>query len=276
MRKITAKRSRPEQFRGVHKCPRQSIESCTGKDFKSWLKGCAIGSSVLCQWAHKGSISNHPANFQLEDTIIQEKIREAYKHFHLLKADPDCQDTWIAGLIQAQAQAEGMLTKSLWKQHRQTEKARTTTRLVQAALHSNTRYGTLQAVIGPTPEGQCQEFASKYSLERACLDEAGHWFSQANDTPLLEHPIIKWFGETGTNKPAFKQVLSGKFCHEPENIYIQKLLQQLKNQNKYKKLHQELSKTTLTDGEKCKNLPHLPYREFILAIIWLEHSTPTM
>jgi len=192
-----------------------------------------------------------------------------------LKADPDHCDTWIANLIQAQAQAKGMSMESLWKQHRQTKKARTTARLVQAALQSNTRYGPLQAVIGPTPEGQCQEFSSKYLLEKACLDEAGHRFSQANDTPLLQNPVLKWFGETGTNKPTFEQVLSGKFSLEQDNIYITKLLSQLKNQNKYQKLHQDLSKTTLTDGEKCKNPFHPHYPVSILATIWLEHSTLT-
>jgi len=137
------------------------------------------------------------------------------------------------------------------------------------------RYGPLQVVIGPTPNGQHQEFTSKYSLEKACLDEAGHQFLQANDTPLLQNPIIKWFGETGTNKPAFKQVLLGKFCLKQDNIYFTKLLNQLKNQNKYKKLHQDLSKTTPMDGEKHENPLHPPYQAFILATIWLEHSTLT-
>jgi len=83
-----------------------------------------------------------------------------------------------------------------------------------------TLYGTLQAVTGPTPDGQCQEFSTKYLLKKACLDEAGHWFLQANDTPLLQNPMIKWFGETGTNRLTFKQVLLGKFNLKPDNIYV--------------------------------------------------------
>jgi len=49
----------------------------------------------------KGSIMNHSDNFHLDSLIIQEIIRAVYKSFHLLKANPDCWDTWIANLIQA-------------------------------------------------------------------------------------------------------------------------------------------------------------------------------
>jgi len=90
----------------------------------------------------------------------------------------------------------------------------------------NTRYGALQAVTGPTAKGHQQEFSSKL-LEKACLDEAGHQFLQANDTPLLQNPMIQWFGETGTNRPSFKQVLLAKFHHEIGNPYVEKLLQHL-------------------------------------------------
>jgi len=100
------------------------------KGLQSRLKGSAIGSSVLRQRAKKGGITNHPSNFHLNLSIIQEQIQLAYKSFNLLKADPDCCNTWITNLIQAQAQAKGTSTKSIWKQHRQTEKARNTARLV--------------------------------------------------------------------------------------------------------------------------------------------------
>ncbi len=43
----------------------------------------------------KGGILHHQDNFQLDNLIIQEKIQEAYKSFHLLKANPD---TMILGL----------------------------------------------------------------------------------------------------------------------------------------------------------------------------------
>jgi len=76
------------------------------------LKGSAIGSSVLRQRAKKGGIANYHHNYSLEPATIQEKIRQAYKSFNLLKADPDRRDTWLSNLIQAQAQAKGTSTKT--------------------------------------------------------------------------------------------------------------------------------------------------------------------
>ena len=212
----------------------------------------------------------------VEPTTTQEKIQDAYKQFHLLKADPDWYDTWIANLIQAQVQAKGTSTKSLWEQHRQTEKARTMAQLVQSALRSNTQHGKLQAVTRPTSEGNRQEFSSKYLLEKACLDEAGHQFLQANNTPLLQHPMIKWFGEIGTNRPTFKQVLSGKFNPDTDNMYVRNLLQQLKRPENVLELLQDLFRITLMAGEKHENPCHLLYWAFTLVTIWPGHSTQTL
>jgi len=65
-------------------------------------------------------------------------------------------------------------------------------------------------------------------LEKACLDKAGWQFSQANNTPLLQEPMLQQFGEIGTNRPEFKKVLAGKSNHHPhKDIYVKKMLQQL-------------------------------------------------
>jgi len=101
-------------------------------------------------------------------------------------------------------------------------------RLLRTALNPEPHLGALKAVIGPNTNGQWQEFTTKHTLEKACLEEASHQFSQANDTPLLQNPFLKTFREIGTNKPAFKQVLAGKFqCDHHNNTYATKLLQQL-------------------------------------------------
>jgi len=176
----------------------------------------------------KGSIASHANNYQLQDKIIQENIKKAYKAFHQLKSDPDRQDTWLAGIIRAQAMAKGTTTKTLWKQHRAAEKARNTARIVQLILKSTQRQGSLQVVIGPTPDGQWSEFSTKHSLEKACLEEAGRRFTQAKDTPLLQEHLLKRFGELGTNRPEFRKVLDGKPTHHPtDDIYVTKLLKQL-------------------------------------------------
>jgi len=101
----------------------------------------------------KGGIANQSSNFQLDKNTIQDNIRKAYKSFHQLKNDPDWRDTWIAGIIQAQALAKGVPTKALWKQHRLAERVRKMARIVQSVLQSANRQGALQEVTGPTTEG---------------------------------------------------------------------------------------------------------------------------
>jgi len=51
--------------------------------------GCAIGSLVLRARAKKAKIDQHATNFQLTPQDIQTQIREAYKKFNRLKAEPD-------------------------------------------------------------------------------------------------------------------------------------------------------------------------------------------
>ena len=101
-------------------------------------------------------------------------------------------------------------------------------RLVRLVLRMKPNNGPLQVVIRPTAKGERQEFSSKYLLKKACLEEAGCQFSQANDTLLLQPTITQWFGEIGTNRPAFKQVLQGKFNKETNNLYVEKLFQAFK------------------------------------------------
>jgi len=99
---------------------------------------------------------------------------------------------------------------------------------MRLVLKTTNRQGSLQTVIGLTTDGLHLEFTTKYSLEKACLDEAGCRFSQANNTPLLQEPLLHRFGELGTNWPEFKKVLAGKSTQNPnDNIYMTKLMQQL-------------------------------------------------
>jgi len=136
---------------------------------------------------------------------------------------------WLVGIIWAQATAKGTSTKTLWKQHRAVEKVRKTTRLMQLVLKMTNRQGSLQIVISLTTDGQCLEFSTKDSLEKACLDKAGRQFTQANNTPLLQEHLLKRFSELGTNWPEFRKVLEGKPTQNPNNdIYVTKLMQQLR------------------------------------------------
>jgi len=107
------------------------------------------------------------------------------------------------------------------------KKARKTAQLVRVTLQLTDQSGTLTRVIGPTPNGR-QEVNTRNQLEKACLEEAGRWFSQANATPLLQQPILNQFGEVGTNRQAFKQALAGTLSPEVHNNpFVTKLLKAL-------------------------------------------------
>ena len=100
-------------------------------------------------------------------------------------------------------------------------------RLVRATLQLTDRPGALTRVIGPTGNGR-QEVNTRNQLENACLEEAGRRFSQANVTPLLQQPILRQFGEIGTNRQAFKQALAGTLNTERHtDPFVTKLLNAL-------------------------------------------------
>jgi len=61
-------------------------------------------------------------------------------------------------------------------------------------------------------------------LEKACLEEVGQCFTQAQLTPLLQPPFINIFGETGRPKELAK-VLDRNFLTPPGcNDYAKKFL----------------------------------------------------
>jgi len=62
---------------------------------------------------------------------------------------------------------------------------------------------------GPDNTSHC-EFHQKDELEKACLEEAGRRFTQAQYTPLLSPPLLQIFGECGNAKEVTR-VLSGTF-----------------------------------------------------------------
>jgi len=125
------------------------------------------------------------SNLHLSTNDIQRYIDSAYKSFTCVKKEPLRQDTWIAGLITAQADATNKPKRALWKQLHTTEQARETARAVCSALCDQWRTPRLLVVIGPAFHGGGQqEFTNKADLKWACLDKAGRRFTQASDTPF--------------------------------------------------------------------------------------------
>jgi len=91
------------------------------------------------------------------------------------------------------------------------ERIRKTASNVQTALQKIAVHQPLAVVVAPgeLPNSQCK-YHQKVELEKACLVEAGHQFTQASNTLLLTSPLIKLFGEYGNHK-AMVNVIDGTF-----------------------------------------------------------------
>jgi len=146
-------------------------------ELTKWMQNWKLHPKTMSK---KGDIKQHQDNFNVDLPTIQENIRLAYKKLKKLKEEVNRQDNWLLGIIQAQSKNKGTPIKALWKQHRLSEQARKMARLVRAALNSEPCPGTLNTVIGPNTNGQWQEFTTKHTLEKVCLEEAGCQFSQAS------------------------------------------------------------------------------------------------
>jgi len=173
--------------------------------------GCIIGTSVLRSQAKAGGIPWSTDYFAMATPEVEDKIRRAHKAFKVVKHTPDHRSTWIAGVIAAQAQAHNRSKASIWKQHNALERIRRTARTIRTLLAKEAPRKALSIVICPDSDGGRRECTEKHDLEAACLAEAGRHFTQVQHTPFLTEPLLSIFGETGTKKREFRQVLEGTF-----------------------------------------------------------------
>jgi len=93
-----------------------------------------IGTSVLSLLAKKGGIQHKLTNIWLSPEAIELQLTKAQATFNCLKQDTKCWDTWLAGLIEAQAAQQGKSKWVIWKQLWATEKAHQMVQAVKAAL----------------------------------------------------------------------------------------------------------------------------------------------
>jgi len=89
----------------------------------------------------------HQLNHPLVE--VQMEIKGVYKHFHHIKQQVDCRETWIAQIIASQAMATNRATKSLWKQLWTTEHICKMAKNVKKALHQGLHHCLLAAVTAP-------------------------------------------------------------------------------------------------------------------------------
>jgi len=181
------------------------------KEIQKKIGGGCIGTSVLVVLAKKAGLQHDLNNIWLPPETIENHLVKAKSTFTWLKKDTKCRDTWLAGLINAQAKQSSMSKKSLWKQLRVTENAQNTARAVKTALTETNQTTGLSIVIGPDAQSGQQTYSIKGELEQACLEEASSCFTQAQDTPFLTTPLVHLFGKTGKGAASFNQVLEGTF-----------------------------------------------------------------
>jgi len=129
-----------------------------------------IGTSVLAARVKKAGLQHDLNNIWLSPETVESHLVKAKSTFTWLKKDTKCRDTWLAGLINAQAEQSGRSKKSLWKQLRETKNAHNMAQAIKVALTDTTRTSSLSMVIGP----------AQTSLS---------WWSQSPLHPSTQHPL---------------------------------------------------------------------------------------
>jgi len=111
----------------------------------------------------------------------------------------------------AQAQAWNKPKKALWHQLGSTERIWLTANNICHTFNKILVHRPLSVVTAPGLDNSSHhEFHQKDELEKACLEEVGRRFTQAQHTPLLSSPLLKIFAECSKSKEVTR-VLSGTF-----------------------------------------------------------------
>jgi len=138
----------------------------------------------------------------------------AVQEYLVIQKQANRRDTWMAQIIQAQAESKNMKQLRLWKQLQQTEAAQQkVTAVCKEALGMNQHHAGLQQVMAPKADGDPTRISRimKEDLEVACLNEAHQQFTQVATTPMLQEPLQLLLGNTTLKSTVFQQVLDGMF-----------------------------------------------------------------
>jgi len=133
--------------------------------------GGTISRTVLKQQASKGQLKFSSEHWKMPSSAIHQKIKLAYDDYYTIKAQADCQDTWLRQLINAILAAKDIPKAWLWKQICQNKAAQKLSRQIKRIFHhDNSRMGLTQVNM-PDPsnqEGRVTVY-DKPTSERACL-----------------------------------------------------------------------------------------------------------
>ena len=137
----------------------------------------------------------------------------AVQGYLVIQKQANRRDTWMAQIIQAQAESKNMKQLRLWKQLQQTEAAQQKVTAVCKALGTKQHHARLQQGTALKADGDPTRITHvmKEDLEVACLNKAYQWFTQAATTPMLQEPLLLLLSNSTLKSTAFQQVLDGMF-----------------------------------------------------------------
>jgi len=70
----------------------------------------------------------------------------------------------------------------------------------------------LTQVTTPNDQDLSQHcYTTQPEIKKACLEEAKCWFTQAQDTPMLQLPMLDLFGIDKMEMPEFSQIIDETF-----------------------------------------------------------------
>jgi len=176
-------------------------------------QGGQISTTVLKRRAIKGQLQFSCEHWALPRNYIQQRISSAYDDYLLIKKQKHRRETWLTQLVEAMATAKNIPKLRLWKQIKLTETARNQASQVKRATGQTQVHSGLSQVSTPdtnNPNSRIMVY-DKDNIEKACLTEAHHRFTQAADTPILRLSRHTGLDNLGTGSPAFTQILDGTF-----------------------------------------------------------------
>jgi len=96
---------------------------------------------------------------------------------------------------------------------------------MRQAIHKMQAHSPLAMVEVPGHAPRMQQvYHQKVELEQACLEEAGRWFTQAKQTPLLTSPLVDIFGKCGDPKEVAQTLTGTMILPTLSNPYMVKFL----------------------------------------------------
>ena len=187
------------------------------------LEGERVNSRYLRRKMHQADITDY-SNITLEQALAERK--EAYLENQTLKSNTARRETWLESVAGALA-AEGKLTKEQCILNmRNRERQRRNARIIRR-VNGKLRAGAVTSVIAPDRQGVWREVTSKKDVEDALIAENIRRFSQAQDTPFLQEPLLSAVGPVGTSMGA-EEILNGTFQLPPGvDPYAAKLIPHL-------------------------------------------------